>query len=254
MALDKYVQRIPALLTGTRVGLLVFTMAAAGRLVKVEVKTENTNSNGPLTLDVNTHNTTTEVGTSIYAADPAQRPSVAAGQKRATWQASDDGVTVAVGQTVTVDADVVPSGGIGPFTVALYVEDDAGIGSRSNVAVTTPSIAYGATREEDVTLGRTSLAFKVTTSVAARVRAYNTAARRTADASRPVGQLPTGTEHGVLMDVVTETANLIVDLAPVPVLANADSPTVAQIYFAITNLSGSSGPVTVTISRIPLEQ
>lgn len=91
---------------------------------------------------------------------------------------------------------------------------------------------------------------KVETDIAARVRAYTDTASRTADAARAVGTDPTD-EHGVILDFVTVAGNLAWWLNPVvDGYTTAGTDTVPLI---ITNLSGSTDTVTVTLTWIRSE-
>ncbi len=91
---------------------------------------------------------------------------------------------------------------------------------------------------------------KIETDIPARVRVYDSTAARTADASRPIGTDPTGA-HGVILDFVTTVSILEWWLNPV-----VDGYTTAgtdSVPVAITNLSGSTDTVTVTLTWIRSE-
>jgi hypothetical protein len=123
------------------------------------------------------------------------------------------------------------------------------------VAVTTASLASGAIENDSLTMAKMFTAFKVVVSGPARVRLYATSAARTADASRGNTVPPTpGTQHGVLADLYLDTADKYTWMcSPIIPGANNDSPQVATIYAAITNLSTGSAAITVTISYVPQE-
>jgi hypothetical protein len=126
----------------------------------------------------------------------------------------------------------------------------------STATVTTASIADGAT--DDVALtgagaGRLRFVVRAESSDLAWVRAYSSAAARTADAGRAPGTPPTG-EHGCLMDWVVESGNLVWDLGPCKgEFRNAESPFADVIYFAIQNQSGGTTAITVTLTFISIE-
>ena len=116
--------------------------------------------------------------------------------------------------------------------------------------MTTASLANNATEDTTVTLKPGYRLLKVETDVAARVRVYDSTANRTADAARAVGTDPTG-EHGVILDFVTTAGNLAWWLNPV-----VDGYTTAgtdTVPLAITNVSGSTDTVTVTLTWIRSE-
>jgi len=94
-----------------------------------------------------------------------------------------------------------------------------------------------------------------------RVRFYRTAAARDADLNRSISTLPTGS-HGVLLDTVLNTANVVELTNPIPTILAGESPPNAKIFYTINNLTPTS-KIGVTFSiyyftlqiepRVPLE-
>jgi hypothetical protein len=121
--------------------------------------------------------------------------------------------------------------------------------TRSTQTFATASIANNATENDSVTvLGKMSIITAITSSVASRVRFYDTSADRTADAARAIGVVATaGT--GVLGEFVFTSANQTINCGPLPILANNDSPVVTTIYTATQNRSGASNVVTITMTN-----
>lgn len=123
------------------------------------------------------------------------------------------------------------------------------------IPVTTASIANNATANGNVHLGYEFTVYKVTVSAACRVRIYTTSAGRTADASRTVYFPPdVFNQHGVILDVIIDSS-MVVSLGPLPVtwVCSPEAPgfdgsqyQTGDIAYAITNLSGSTTPITVT--------
>lgn len=115
------------------------------------------------------------------------------------------------------------------------------------VTFTTGVLASDASENVLVALGvKFAEVVQVQTDRAARVRTYSRDTYRTADAGRLPGVDPTG-EHGLLMEATTEATNLVLDLAnPLPTLFNLDDLS-ANAFFAVTNKSGASSTVTVTL-------
>jgi hypothetical protein len=146
----------------------------------------------------------------------------------------------------------------GTYTVVANIKGATGAAgadatvTRADVVVTTASIADAAEVTGTVALGRSFFLLRIAADKPCRVRLYSTAAARTADASRPVGQDPSG-EHGIIADFNLVTGNLAFDCAPVPVGANLEGSLSANIPYAIQNKSGSTGTVQVTFSRATLE-
>ena len=127
---------------------------------------------------------------------------------------------------------------------------DGAVGPRATANVTTASLSNNATEDTTVTLKPGYRLLKIETDVPARIRVYDSTEKRTADASRQVGTDPTGV-HGVILDLVTTASNLIWWLSPV-----VDGYTVAAddiVPLAITNLSGSTDTVSVTITWVRSE-
>jgi hypothetical protein len=85
------------------------------------------------------------------------------------------------------------------------------------------------------------------------VRLYTTAAARTADISRSQGFDPTA-GSGVIVETITTSGRLAQLISPAIVGFNDDSPPTSTIYGAVTNLSGVTSQVTVTLSLIKLEE
>lgn len=109
------------------------------------------------------------------------------------------------------------------------------------VSYTTSSLADGATEttELDLGVGFTILHFE--SSHATRFRAYQSAAHRSADASRAVGVLPSG-DHGLIFE---DDGSSVSDYATVAVGGLLDGETLCPV--SITNRSGSTRAVTVTL-------
>lgn len=120
--------------------------------------------------------------------------------------------------------------------------------ARSDAVAATATLAHNATGNLTVELGRISLLIRVSTSHAARVRLYRTAAQRTADAARPIGIRPVG-NHGLIFEGVTTVGTLNIDVLRELLAANAESPPVADMPIAVTNLSGGAQAITVTINK-----
>lgn len=119
--------------------------------------------------------------------------------------------------------------------------------ARTTVQWTTGSLANNASENDDQAVFKAAQCYSITTDRAARVRAYSTSAHRTADAARAAGTDPTG-NHGCLLDVVLVAGTLTIDLSPVVNLVNLDGTPATTIYFAVTNTSGSTSTVQVTLT------
>ena len=77
------------------------------------------------------------------------------------------------------------------------------------------------------------------------MRLYTSTAKRDADLTRLIGTDPTG-NHGLLFEFISSTELLSADLSPV-VDGFAET---AAIPYSITNLSGATQTITVTLNHV----
>lgn len=125
--------------------------------------------------------------------------------------------------------------------------------ARTDVVVTTASLADLATENGTVALGKSFELFKAVADRFCRVRLYQTAAARTADAGRGIGTDP-ATAAGVIADLIfTALSGLTIVCQPRIPGENHDGPVTSTIYYAITNMSGSASTVQVTFTRVITE-
>lgn len=122
---------------------------------------------------------------------------------------------------------------------------------RQTYAADTTSLAPNASTNLDFSLAKEFIVLKISTSLKARVRAYTTAANRTADSNRDTSVAPTG-EHGVIFDVETEgtAPNCSWTLFPKAIGANEETTPTTTIPFRVTNLDTNSGVITVSVEAI----
>lgn len=118
---------------------------------------------------------------------------------------------------------------------------------RDVATLTTGSLANGAEVQTTVEMSYGYRLYRIETDKPARVRLYGNAAKQAADASRPVGTDPTG-DHGLLFEFVTTVSVLSSYLSPLVDGANFESPPTVDTPITVTNLSGSSGTVTVDLT------
>ena len=123
--------------------------------------------------------------------------------------------------------------------------------SRSNVGTTTTSLANGATGNITITGFKGYMMYKIQTSAAAWVRVYTDTASRSADSSRSEGVDP-APGAGVIAEVITTGAQTIL-LSPGTIgFSNESSPS-TNIECAVTNKSGGTTTITVTLTVVQLE-
>lgn len=95
-------------------------------------------------------------------------------------------------------------------------------------------------------LGESGEFVQITVSEPSWVRFYPTAADRNADGSRTNDQDPQP-GSGVLLEVLTTTSNETVLVTPGAAYYNNDTTTVPALYCRVTNLSGASSAISVTV-------
>ncbi len=122
---------------------------------------------------------------------------------------------------------------------------------RKNTQVTTDSLAADTTDSaKTLTLGKGGIALKITTDYPAWVRVYSSTDAQTADASRPITTDPEA-GAGVLLEVLTATGALTINLSPTAVLFSATGETTIPI--TVTNKDTETRSITVTVTTVPLE-
>ena len=135
-----------------------------------------------------------------------------------------------------------------------YVDANAGgsgLQSRSTATGNTNSLADAAEADLDITGFKSYALLTITTDRAARVRLYVSAATRTADASRAEGVDPTS-DAGLIAEVIT-TGNETVTISPGAYGFNLESTPTTTIPCRVTNKSGGTATVQVTLNILQLE-
>lgn len=142
------------------------------------------------------------------------------------------------------------TGDTGPMGPAGPAGSGGAFEARTTATLTTSSLSDGATENASLTMQAGYRLLKIETDVAARVRVYDSTTSRTADASRAIGTDPTS-PHGVILDFVTTASVLSWWLNPLVDGYTADASTTVPV--AVTNLSGASDTVTVTLTYVRSE-
>jgi len=123
--------------------------------------------------------------------------------------------------------------------------------SRNTLAGATSSLAADATGTINITGYKSYALFKIETSAAAWVRLYTDASSRTADASRSEGSDPLP-GSGVIAEARTSGAQTVL-ITPGTIGFNNDNTVSDTIYVAVTNRSGTTRTITVTLTALRLE-
>lgn len=130
----------------------------------------------------------------------------------------------------------------------------ASLFSRADIDFTTASLNDDSSEDVDLEgFGKSAELYKIEVSKAAWVVGYQTDAARTADVSRLISEDPE-TATGVLFEFVTETDDEVVVCQPRPACENHDDPVDDVLYLRVTNLSGGTTAITVTLTRIITEE
>lgn len=123
--------------------------------------------------------------------------------------------------------------------------------SRTTVSNTTASLADGATANMTITGFKGYLLYKIQTSAAAWVRIYTDTTSRTNDAARSELTDPTP-GSGVIAEVITTGAETVL-ISPGTFGFNNDGTPSTNIYLAVTNKSGGSTTISVTLTVLQVE-
>ena len=126
-----------------------------------------------------------------------------------------------------------------------------GLTSRQTLSGVTGSLANSATGTFTINGYKSYALLKVQTSAAAWVRIYSSLAAQASDASRTSFTEPLP-GSGVIAEVIT-TAAATQLITPAAIGFNDDSPAVSTIYLRVTNQSGSTAAITVTLTTLQLE-
>ena len=203
------------------------------------------------------------------------KPSIPAAYTLPAASASSLGGVIPDGTTITVDvngniaavpgaytlpvADASTLGGIkigsglsidagGVVTVAAG--GSVGLQARQDFSGTTTSLADNAAGNLNISAYKAYTLLKVETDADAWVRVYTDDASRTADANRSEGSDPAA-GSGVIAETRGSSSVLI---SPGVIGFNNDSPSATDtIYTSVTNRSGNTQTITVTLTAIRLE-
>lgn len=152
---------------------------------------------------------------------------------------------IKIGSGLTIDGNGV---------VDVNVGGGNTLTSRQELSNTTVAIDNNATADLNIDGYKAYSLFAIETSEASWVRVYTTAESRTADANRSEGNDP-GPGSGVIAEVRTFQVGEKVQITPGVIGFNYNAIPTTTIYLSVTNRSGASSPlsITVTLTAIKLE-
>jgi hypothetical protein len=125
------------------------------------------------------------------------------------------------------------------------------VSTRTTTTATATSLGNGSTANATATGFKGYTIYKIQTSHAAWVRIYTDTASRTADASRPENEDPLP-GAGIIAEVITTGAETIL-ITPAAIGFNNEDPVTTDIPVAITNKSGSTNTIVVTMTILQVE-
>ena len=178
------------------------------------------------------------------------KPTIPAAQVQSDWNAVSGSALILNKPTIPaaqVQSDWNAVSGLG---VVLNKPTVLNIQSRTTKVATTASILAGSSATVTITGGFKGYAlYSIQTSAAAWVVVYNGSTARTIDASRLITTDPTP-DAGVIAEVVTTGAQVI-NFGPATIGYSAENST--DIPLKVTNQSGSTLAITVTLTLLQLE-
>jgi hypothetical protein len=157
-----------------------------------------------------------------------------------------------LGITDGTAGQVLTTNGSGTFTfTTVSGGGGGGLVSRAALSGATSSLGNGLTGPINITGYKAYALLKVQTSAAAWVRIYTSEAARIADASRAEGTDPTP-GSGVITEVITTGAQTVL-ISPGTIGFNDETVVTTNIPVRVTNKSGSTAAITVTLTALQLE-
>ena len=190
---------------------------------------------------------TTDSGTDSITINAGQSNSfvsiAVAGQSPVLADSTSDTLTL-VGSGITITTDSVTD-------TITFSNAGSGLEARTTAVGTTGSLASLASADLNITGFKGYVLLKIQTSVAAWVRLYTDGASRTADAGRLEAVDP-DPGAGVIAEVITTGGQTIL-MSPAVMGFNNETVPTTTIPCRVTNKSGSSAAVTVTLTLIKIE-
>jgi len=193
-------------------------------------------------------------GTSLWAADLTQRPKILGGQSSGSKLGIN--AAIAIGDLLQFDVDIMPAGGLPiPFFTNVTLYDT--IALRNLVIYVTEELDDLEIANVDIpNMGRSWQLIDAEADRACWVRGYNSNAKRSADADRPIN-VDADENAGLAAELIFESPDDLVLggwSAPDPQGHNLDDPQSTDGLFSIQNRSGVAHTVQITLNRLISER
>lgn len=163
--------------------------------------------------------------------------------------------TTLVASNITVPTLYTTTGGVvfpdGTSQTSASSGSGTGLSARATLTGTTSSIASGANNNITIVGYKSYALLKIGTSANAWVRIYTDQASRNADLARANTADPTA-NSGVIAEVIT-TGNQTVLLSPAVFGFNNEATPNTDIYLNVTNYTGSTQTITISLTAVKLE-
>jgi hypothetical protein len=169
------------------------------------------------------------------------------GQSNISADSTSDTLTFAAGSGISITTNAASD----IITITNTSQGGGSMATRTIVDGSTTSLTDGSTGSINITGFKGYVLYKVTTSAAAWVRIYTSNAARSADASRLEGVDPSP-DSGVIAEIITTEAETVL-ISPGAFGFNDELTPTTNIPVAVTNKSGSTATVSVTLTVLQLE-
>ena len=170
-----------------------------------------------------------------------------AGQTSVAADSATDTLTLVAGTNITITTDATTDA----ITINSTASGGGAMATRAALSGATSSLTDGQTGPINITGYKSYMLMKVATSAAAWVRIYTSEAARTADASRLEGTDP-APGAGVIAEVITTGAQTVF-ISPGALGWNDETVVTTNIPVRVTNKSGATAAITVTLTALQLE-
>jgi len=145
-------------------------------------------------------------------------------------------------RSITINLTLLSLSGLASIVTSTRVE----------VGQTTASLENNSTGNITVIGSKAYMLSKISTSAPAWVRVYTDASKRSTDASRSIDNDPVP-GSGVIAEVLTSVSALSQIITPGAIGFNTDTIVSNNLYLAVTNKSGSTAPIAVILTLVPIE-